>query len=430
MTPPRAIYRQPPDPEPDGVPVTEAHEDRVTLASRPSSRPRVVAAVLGGVLLVALTTGMVRRLRHDSQLRAEAASLASERVPVRVATPRRAPANVDTTLPGSVEALQETTVYARVSGYVKRWLVDIGDVVKEGQLLAEIDTPELEQQLAQARASLAQAKAGLAQASANAELARVTANRYEKLTPAGVTSQQDVDDKRAGLDVAVANVAAAEAAIKSGEANVQRLVALKEFQRVVAPFDGIVTARPTEVGQMVTASTGQGQALFRVAKVDPIRVFIHVPQTWAPSVRVGQEAKLGIREYPNRTFVGKVTRMAKALDMGTRTMLTEVDVPNEDRALFPGMYAQVTLATAGMEGALLVPSTALIVSSQGTQVAVVDASDRIHFQDIQVDADYGTEIAVAIGLKGDERIVVNPGERIAEGLAVSVGDTAAPESRP
>ncbi len=401
-------------------------DDRVGQVTAPTKRPAVLAAVvIGGILFAAVATGIVRRVHRNATLRAEADAAAEERVPVRVVVPRKSPASVDTVLPASVEALQETTIYARVSGYVKRWRVDIGDSVKEGQLLAEIDTPELEQQIAQARANLAQAKASLGQAQANRELAQVTASRYEKLAPAGVASQQDVDDKRAALDVAVANVAAAEAAIRSAQANVDRLVALRAFAQVVAPFDGIITSRPTEVGQMVTASTAQGQSLFRIAKVDPIRVFVHVPQATAPSVRVGEETKLAIREYPGRTFVGKVTRMARALDPATRTMLTEIQVPNPDRALFPGMYAQVTIPTAGVESALLVPSTALIVSSKGTQVAVVDAGNRLHLKNVDVDTDYGTEVAITSGLTGEERVVVNPGERIGEGVPVSVSENSA-----
>jgi RND family efflux transporter MFP subunit len=394
--------------------------------ARRRGRPLLVAGVVVVVLAGLVAVGVVPRVTRRAALRLESARAAEETLRVTVARPRRAPSTLPTSLPGSVEALRETTLYARTNGYVKRWLVDIGDAVADGQLLAQIATPELDQELVQAQASLAQARAALVQARASAALARVTAGRYDALAPSGVASHQEADEKRAASAVAVANVEAAEAGIRSVAANVARLEQLKAFARITAPFAGTVTTRLTEVGALVTAGNGQGQALFRVAQVDPVRVFVHVPQVLAPTIVVGQAARVEVRGLEGRAFTGTVTRTARAVDPATRSMLTEIQVPNRDHALMPGMYAQVTVTVTGFTGARLVPASALIVTGAGTQLAVLGPGDRVHLIPVRVDVDLGPEVAIADGLSGEERVIANPGEGLAEGLRVTPVAAAAP----
>lgn len=394
-----AVPEQGVEPRMDGIGGTGGRDGAPPSSSR---RTRVIVAVAAGVLLLGVAQGVVRRRRHQAELEEEAARLADERIPVQAAAPQLAPASMDVTLPAAVEALQETVIFSRVSGYVKRWQVDIGDKVSRGQRLAVVDTPELDQELERART--------------NAELARVTYQRYQALAPAGVVSQQDLDVAHAG--------------VQASQAEVQRLTEMKGFAEIAAPFSGVITERMTEVGSLVTPGVSQGQALFRIAKTDPIRVFVHVPQKYAPSVRRGQAAQVLIREYPGRKFSGKVTRRARALDPATRMMLTEIQVPNSDNALFPGMYAQVSIAMTSAEKVFLVPSTALVISASGTQVSVVGPDNTIHMQTVHVATDYGKEVAVDSGLRGDERIVTFPGERTGEGARVVLAGASAEPQGP
>lgn len=380
---------------------------------------RMIAA-LAGIMVVAFVVGLVPRWRRHAELRAELARSENARLLVTVALPRPPTSRVETTLPGNIEALQETTIYARTSGYLRSWRVDIGDAVKQGQLLAEIDTPELDQQLTESRANAEHARAVLAQAKASETLARATAVRYRKLAESQLAAPQEVDEKEAALGVAQANLQAAAAAIRSADARVARLVDEKGFARIVAPFAGIITARTTEVGALITVGNSQGQALFRLARVDPMRLFVHVPQVFAPNVGVGGEVKLSVRGLPGRVFVGKVARTSQAIDLATRTMLTEIRLPNPDRLLMPGMYGQVAFVATRAAGTLVIPAAALIFDARGTRVAVVDEAGRVGYRRIRVDEDYGTELSVAEGLGLSDRVVTNPSERLVEGLVVTV----------
>jgi membrane fusion protein (multidrug efflux system) len=380
--------------------------------------PRRFFAVAAAVLGLALLSGIVPRIARRERLAAEVHRVSEERPLVRVVQPMHAAGSGQLVLPGSVEAIFDVPLYARTNGYLRRRLVDIGDVAQAGQLLAEIDTPELDQEIAQAQAGLAQARASLSQAKATLDFAKANAARYDQLAGAEYASVQEAEEKRSAAAVAVANVEAAEAAISSSQANLARLRELKGFSRVAAPFAGTITQRSTEIGSLITA--GQGDPLFRLARTDTVRVFVHVPQVNAPQIAVGQTASIEVRGWPGRSFKGEVTRTTHAIDLATRTMLTEIQTANPDGALLPGMYGQVSLSAGGGEGELLIPASALVFSAQGTQVLTVDDHECIRVQAVRIAADYGTQIAIGDGLEGEERVVANPGERMIEGTQVRV----------
>ena len=275
-------------------------------------------------------------------------------------------------------------------------------MVTEGQPLLELDTPELDAELIQARANVAQALTVVEQAKANRELAKVTSNRYEKLGPSGVASQQDVEEKRTQLAVADANVKAAQAAMDSQNAAVSRLVFLKSFAKVLAPFSGRITARNVEKGQLVNAGNSGGQGLFELAQVDTVRVFVHVPQDFAPAIALGQTVQVSVKEFPGRPFIGKVTHTAGALDPASRSLNTEVQIPNGDQSLLAGMYVQAQIQTGTSKPTLRVPAAALVADSQGTRLMTVDKDNRLKSIPIQVGRDLGSEIEVIGGLTGDE----------------------------
>ncbi|KYF54252.1 MFP family efflux transporter, partial [Sorangium cellulosum] len=306
----------------------------------------------------------------------------------------------------------------RVSGYVRKWSADIGDKVEEGQVLAEIDTPELDQELAQARAQLVQANAGLVQAQANRDLSRSSVQRYQQLVPAGVAPQEELEQRQGQAHVAEASVTVAQAAITAQQANIQRILDLKKFAKIAAPFAGTVTSRTIDRGALVTA--GNGTPLFRIAATDPVRVFVGVPQDVAPSVRVDAPAKVTVREFAAQPFQGTIARTAGALDAATRTMNTEVRVPNPDGRLLAGMYAEVALTLPTPHRVLEIPATALYNDAKGLRVAVVDAGSKIRFAPITVERDTGATIHVSTGLDGSERIVKLASAELTDGMAVEV----------
>ena len=385
---------------------------------RPGPRHLFAAGGLAAVLFTGLgLAGVVPRLANRAAAHEEQEQAAKELPRVAVAKPVRAAAGSGVTLPGSIQPVQETTVYARTNGYIAKYEVDLGDKVKARQVLAEIDTPELNQELRQAQAAVNQARAVVEQARTQLELARTENGRYAKLRPTGVVSQQESDEHQAKFDVQQANLQAADAALGSAEANVLRLRETKSFATVRSPFDGVVTSRTIELGQLVAAGAGQGQALFRVAKVDVMRIFVNVPQLFAPSVRVGDEAQVTVREFAGRTFRGTIARTANELDTSTRTLLTEVRTANADGALIAGMYAQVMLPIQRADAPLLLPSTVLAVSAEGTRVAVVEGG-VIRWRKVQIDGDMGDRVAGASGVGEDDAVVVAPSDRLTEGLSV------------
>jgi RND family efflux transporter MFP subunit len=342
----------------------------------------------------------------------------AELLRVQVVAPKIGSSDRALQLPGNVQALRETMVYSRANGYLARWLVDIGDIVKDGQLLAELDTPELDQQLDQGRAQLAQAKATVVQAEANRDYSKVTVARYKPLTEQGVAAQQDLDQRRAQADVDEANVLVAQANVAAQEANIRRLGQLKAFARVTAPFAGTVTGRFIEVGSLVTA--GNASPLFKIASIDPARVFVQVPQDVAPSIRVDVPVKVTVREFPGRTFDGKITRAAGELDAATRTMTTEVRVPNGDGALIPGMYATALLSLPYPHRVFEIPAAAVVNDAKGTRVAIVADTNKVRFVPIAVERDTGSMVEVSNGLDGTERLVRLPTPDVVEGRTVAI----------
>lgn len=409
--------------DPRVAPAPAPDDENIVLPGAPTPKRGTVGAValtVTGLLTVLFLVGLLPRLHRERALRAETAAASEVRPRVNAALPRRVPTGAAASLPGSVEPRRETTVFARTSGYVKRRLVDIGDKVTEGQLLAELETPEIQQDLLQAQAALAEAESARAQAKSALDFARTSLDRSSALVTQGLSSQQDLDLKRAAFDTGNNGIRSADATIRSRQATVKRLVELTAFARVTAPFAGTITSRSVEVGALVTAGNGAGQAMFKVADVDTLRVVVSVPQTYAPLIRVGEDAQVSVREYPGRSFAGKITRATGALDPVTRTMQTEIDVPNGDHALLPGMYAQASLHLAAAHPPLLVPATALLLGAEGTAVLVVGADSRVRRKKIMIEGDYGADLGVAEGVDPDDRVVSNPSERLAEGVEVEV----------
>jgi membrane fusion protein (multidrug efflux system) len=381
------------------------------------TRVAAFAAVVAVVFAIAFVVGWIPRRQARAALESAQAALASG-PRVEVVTPTLGSSDRALTLPGSVQPLQETVVYARANGYVRKWYVDIGDAVKADQLIAELDTPELDQQIDQARAQVAQAQASILQAKANREFSSLTYDRYKTLTAQGLSAEADLDQRKAQAAVDEANLTVAQASANAAEANLRHLVQLKAFARVTAPFDGRVTVRMIEIGTLVTS--GNATPLFKIATMDPARVFVQVPQDVAPGVRAGQPANVLVREYAGRVFAGTVTRAADELDPASRTMNTEVRVPNGDGALIAGMYAEVAMTLPLSHRVVEIPATALVNDSKGTRVVTVDADDRVHVAPVVVEQDNGATIDVASGLTGRERIVKLGTDALTEGARVTV----------
>src|SRR5881628_3797589 len=400
--------------------------------------------LVGAVLLVILLgIGVLPRLRQNAELVAASTAPDAGIVQVSVATPRRSDGPIDLVLPSNIQAIEETTIYARTNGYVRERVVDIGDRVTAGKVLAQIDTPELDQELSQTRAALAQTRSGLAQAQAsftqaqanlqqarasvdqskaNEGFAGATAERFSRLERDELVAHQDADEKRAALAVAraataatqanvdamqanvgalEASVGAARANVAANEANVQRLMALQSFQKLEAPFAGIITARGIDRGALITSGSGTGASpLFRIARVENLRIFVNVPQTFVRSIVPGQEARILVPEYPQRPFVGKIASTAGALDPTSRTLLTEVRLRNADGALMPGMYAQVKFSLVPADALWVVPATALISRAAGPQVATVPADGTVHYLGVQLGRDLGPSLEIVSGLSG------------------------------
>jgi RND family efflux transporter MFP subunit len=380
-----------------------------------------LSAILGGVLVLlvlAFVIGFLPRFTKKQELGEESEGLqhAVPRVTVTQATILTSDRALE--LPAVIQALEETTLYPRADGYVRRWLVDIGDHVKEGQLLAEIDTPELDAQLEQARADLAQAEANKLKAETSASLSTTEQARYEALTPAGVASRQELEQRRAQAKVDASSIKVATATIAAQQASVRRLTQLKSFARLVAPFSGTIVARSIERGALVNPNNTT--PLYKLAATDPVRVMVQVPQDVAPSIRVGVAAKLAVREYPGRQFDGVVSRAAGALDDATRTMTTEVRVPNPKGELLPGMYVRAALSLAAPHRLYEVPSTALYNDSQGTRVALLTAENKVMMRKIGIERDTGKTIQISSGLDGSERIVTLASAALGEGQTVDV----------
>ena len=389
-----------------------------------SRRQLWIAAAVVLVLAAGFVAGYLPRRLARAKL---AAATPTAPVAPRVSVVKAAAVDAGRllTLPAGLVANQQTLVYARASGYVSRWLVDIGDRVKKGQLLVELDTPELDKQLAQARASLSQTIASLAQAEANRQLANVTAQREATLFAKLLISAQENDQAQTQAAVWEATVKAAKANVAAQRANVGQLEQLVSFGKVYAPYDGTITRRLVDVGTLVNAGAGtSAAALFEIASTDPMEAFVDVPQVFAPSVRVGTEAKIAVRNFRGRVFIGRVTRTAGALDPASRTLRTEVDLPNPNGELLAGMYVDVSLDVAVSHQVVRVPSSAVIADSRGVHVAVVDGSGKVRLVAVTPGLDNGNTTDLVAGLSGGEQVMVTPPSSVTDGMqvqAVSAG---------
>jgi RND family efflux transporter MFP subunit len=388
----------------------------------PRARRWVLVALAALVLL--FFAGYWPRHAAKKKLAAQTTAVQHALPRGKVAVAVAVPGGRSLTLPGTLVANQQAAVNARATGYVRRSWVDIGDRVRAGDVLAELDTPELDQQLAQARAALKQKQAALAQTTANRAFAQVTATREDALLAESLSSQQTNDQAHAQVKIWEANVNAAEADVAAAQANVGQFNQLVSFGRVVAPFDGRITQRNIDVGSLVTAGSAAGaspagpQPLFRIEAIDPIRVFVQVPQTFAPSVKETEPASVSIRQLPGRAFEGHVTRTAGTLDPASRTLNVEIDVPNPTGELLPGMFAQVAIALAVSHRVVRVPSSAVITDANGVHVATVDAKGEVRLVAVTRGIDNGRDIDLVDGLSGGEQVMANPGADVVNGMHV------------
>lgn len=367
-------------------------------------RTRRYIYIIIGVVLILAIWGIVSRLSARSKLQDEAVKSS---VPTVTTTQAKGgPAADKLVLPGSVQAFYEAPIYARTNGYLKAWYTDIGATVKPGELLAEIEAPEVDQQLHQAQADLGTAEA-------NFQLARTTNERWQGLLSTQSVSQQDADE-RAG------DAAAKAAARQSAAANLQRLRELESFKRVVAPFAGVVTQRNTDVGALINAGESPGSALFRVADTHRLRIYVFVPQPYAGAVHAGQNASLEFTDHPGRPYTAQVASTAHALDAVSRTLQVELQIDNAKGELLPGSYASVTFDLPAEGNTLRVPTNAVIFRGNRLQVATVDDQQHVRLKYITEGRDFGTEVEALSGLSAQDRLIVNPPDSIAEGMEVHV----------
>jgi RND family efflux transporter MFP subunit len=414
-------------PEPDHMenqPATQhspppAHDEWGEI-HKPGRGKIMVTAVVAVVLVTALfLTGFIPRVHQNSQLNADAAAERDAAIPVNVVTAVRAKDVVSFSVSGTLRPWQETSVYARTTGYLGKWSVDINDSVKQGDVMATIDSPEVDEQLSQAQAALSQMKAATLKAQSDLQIAEVTYNRYQALKGTSGVTQQDLDQKTADMNAAQAALASANANVQAAEANVKRLSDLQSYEQVIAPFPGIVTGRTYDIGALILADPTQTdtQPMYKIAENDVLRVFVNVPQSSALSIVKHMKANVTTRERPGRVFVGEVMGTTNYLDTASRSLLTEVKVPNADGALLPGMYVNVDFQVIRPTPPMLVPGPALIDNADGEHVAIVQ-DGKVHYQPVTVGIDYGATVEITGGLTGDEQIISNPGERTIEGAKV------------
>lgn len=366
------------------------------------------------IVIVLVVVGAFLMFQRRSQYEALAKDTESLAVPtVAIIHPSAEPGDENLVLPSTLQPYVESPIYARTNGYLKKWYRDIGSRVSKGELLVDIDTPEVDQQLSQARADLATAQA-------NVHLSDITAVRYGDLLKTDGVSKQEVDNAQGDL-------AAKRAIVQSSEANVRRLEELESFKHIYAPFAGVLTRRNIDIGTLINAGNGgTTQLLFTLAQTDPIRVYVNVPETYAPAIHEGLGAFLELTQFPGQKFQGKVVRTAESIDQATRTLLTEVDVPNKAGQLLPGGYAQVHLQVNVKAERLQVPVNSLLFRSEGLRAVVIDSSHRVHLQPLTIGRDYGTTLEVLNGLKADDWIVLNPPDALEDGQQVHVKEVPNP----
>ena len=368
----------------------------------------IVSLAVAGILV----TGILRRVRAGATVSAETAAMA---VPlVNVVSPQPTAPSHELVLPGNVEPYMTAPIYARTNGYLKKWYIDIGGHVKNGQLLAEIDTPEVDQQLQQSRSNLATAEANL-------KLAEITNIRYQGLLKTNAVSQQDADN-------AAGTFNANQTTVQAMQANVKQLETLQSFERVYAPFDGIVTARNVDVGDLINSGSAPGTKtdLFHVAQPGKLRVYVYVPEEYSQAAVAGLTAELTLAEFPGRRFPGKLVRTANAINNATRTLQAEVDVDNPTGKLLSGSYAEVHLKLPGLASTHLLPVDTLLFRSEGLQVAVVKDS-KVVLTQVTPGHDFGDQIEILSGLNGNESVIQNPPDSVLDGQQVQIAK-AAPSS--
>ncbi|HTX39617.1 MAG TPA: efflux RND transporter periplasmic adaptor subunit [Bryobacteraceae bacterium] len=385
---------------PKPVPADAPPPPRVKLALRVVIL--VAGCLVAGAIAYDVVTGIAARTRAAETLRSETLEMA---VPtVTVIHPRRGAMAEEVVLPGNAQAYVATPIYARIDGYLKKWYFDIGAHVKAGQLLAEIETPEVDRQLDQARADLATAQA-------NYELSRTTAARYQNLFKSDSVAKQDVDDR-------VGDLQAKKAMVDSATFNVRRLEETQSFQKVYAPFDGIITTRNIDIGALIDAgANAPGKELFDMAATGRLRVYTNVPQAYSRDVRPGGQATLTLAEFPGRRFMGKIVRTSDAIDPASRTLLTEVDVDNPAGELLPGAFLSVHFKLSSKIGAVVIPVNTLIFRSAGMQVAIL-RGDRAELVPVTIGRDYGTEVEVLSGIAPSDDIIENPSDSLTSGTQV------------
>lgn len=365
----------------------------------------ILLVLLGGVALV-VASGILPRLRARQTLRRQT-TIAAEPT-VTIVHPERESAAEEVVLPGNIQAFIDAPIYARTNGYLKKWYFDIGAHVKQGQLLAEIESPEVDQQLQQARADLTTNEADL-------RLAQITADRYVNLFKTDSVAKQDVDNS-------VQNAAAKVAVVKSAQANVRRLEQLVSFEKVYVPFDGVITARNTDIGQLIDSGSSGGpqRELFHVAAINRLRVFVNVPQVYSHATKPGIKGDLTLPEIPGRRFEGTLVRTADAIDPATRTLLVEVDVVNSTGLLFPGAYTEVHFKIKSNGSTLIIPSTSLVFRSEGLRVPIVVNGNRAKLKPVTLGRDFGNTVEVLSGLSDDASVIADPPDSLVDGEIVRV----------
>lgn len=369
------------------------------------SKSRLIITLVAAAVCAALAAGGLPRLVARDQVAQQTAALSKPTV--AVITPMRASTQQALMLPGDIQAYQRAAIYARTSGYVKAWYADIGTHVHSGQLLAEIEAPEVDAQLDQARSDAAMA-------SANYQIAKVTADRWADLLKKNAVSRQSAEEN-------ISIMKAKQATLAAALANVKRLEQLQSYEKVYAPFDGVITVRNVDVGALIDAgNSGAPAPLFELSQTDRLRVFVNVPQDDAPYVAAGTKAQLSLSQYPGRAFAGTVTRTSGAIDPRSRSLRVEVDMDNPDGTLLPGAFAQVSLTLANANPGLSLPANALLFRPHGVQVAVVDTHGVVSLRTVTLGRDFGTRVEIRSGLAGNEQVVVNPSDAISAGQAVRI----------
>jgi len=407
------------------------HDPHVKLSPRKVALLGLILLLVFGIIFV---LGFLPRLRDKRITQAQAQRQETALPEVDVVAAKRSSSQSDLELPGTTTGLVEAPIYARASGYVSKRFVDIGDRVRAGQLMATIDAPDLDQQVDQARSTLLQSQSVLGQTEAQLNLAKVTWDRWNVLVQRGVLSKQEGDTQYANYQVAGANVKAAQNSVSASKANLDRLLHLQSYERVTAPFNGIVTARNIDVGSLISASGGglgsgatgaalpstgssQGGEMFRVAQIDRLRLFVNVPEVYAPYITVGEAVNCYFDAVSQKPFQGKVTRTANTVDPTTRTLLTEVQVPNSDGALLPGMFTRAVFAHLRAEPPVIVPSDSVIARANGLTIAVVE-NGVVHIRKLNIGRDYGAQTEVLGGVEPGDMVIVNPTDAAQDGTHV------------